>query len=386
MAALRFLPITAVAVLLSLPAHAFAPGELVRATRSEMMLFQGKDFSSTAKGQEFQVIQHDAGRGLVYVPFVKPDGGVVVVSLPPDTLEAMPRDGWQDLTTGLEAFRLGQTDAARQYIARAAQDEKTKALAAAIAPRVQAAIQSRSAQALQVLRDTAAQLETVGHQSYALAIDEGTDRLGGPTAPPSKVNRDELKKRVAISARAVARTRQAVAMRCLYNADQEIKTGLEAEPARPELKAFQARVQKDLEEAQGKYADADKMRRFPKGTVHALTALDMGLKICVDLPQLNALKKEMSEAFEEKTSPPVTAEFMTAAGGGDSKVLAEGHSLYTNRCTQCHDLEMITSRDAAGWQRIVGGMARRAGINGDQQQRILDYIAAAKKVVDKMPE
>src|SRR5262249_10901926 len=142
----------------------------------------------------------------------------------------------------------------------------------------------------------------------------------------------------------------------------------------------------DLEEATGKYEDADKMRRFPKGTPHALTALDMGLHICVDLPQLNALKKEMAGAFEEKTSPPVTAALMTAAAAGDAKASGEGHSLYTNRCTECHDLELITSRDVSGWQRMVGSMARRAGVNAEQQQRIIDYITAAKKVVDKMPE
>jgi hypothetical protein len=127
-----------------------------------------------------------------------------------------------------------------------------------------------------VLRETAVQLETLGHQSLALALEEGTDRLGGPAAPPSKANREALKKKVAISTRAVARTRPAVALRCLSNAEQEIRIGLEAEPGRPELKALQTRVQKDLEEAEKKVADADRMRKAHKGMPHALTALDMG--------------------------------------------------------------------------------------------------------------
>jgi len=384
--ATRFLPTAALTLLLALPAGAFVPGELVRATRSEMLQFQGKDFLASAKGQEFSVLQHDAVRGLVFVPFVKPDGSMVAVTVPPDTLEAVPRDGWLDLLAGLEAFRAGQADAARQFIARAAQDEKYKALAAALAPRLQAALATRSATALLTLRETSAHLEKLGHQSLALALDEGTDRLGGPSAPPSKVNRDDLKKRVATSTRAVARTRQAVAMRCLINAEQEIRTGLEAEPARPELKAFQVRVQKDLEEASKKVADADRMRRVTKGTPHALTALDMGLKLCVDHPQLIALKKEMSSAFEEKTAPPVTAAFLTAAGGGDPKILADGHSLYTNRCTECHELELIDSRTVSGWQKTIAGMARRAGVNADQQARMLEYITAAQKVVQKQPE
>ena len=144
-------------------------------------------------------------------------------------------------------------------------------------------------------------------------------------------------------------------------------------------------MQKDLEEANQKCADADRMRKLPKGAPHALTALEMGLKICVDLPALLALKKDMAGAFEEKTAPPVTAAFLTAAGGGNPTTLAEGHMLYTNRCTECHDLELLDSRTVASWQKAVSGMAKRAGVNADQQQRIIDYIAAAQKVVEKSP-
>lgn len=382
---MRLLPLTTLLLLVTWPAAAFVPGELVRTKRGEMMQFQGKDFVSSAKGQEFPVLQ-DAGRGVVFLPFVKPDGSMVAVTLPADVLEAVPRDGWLDLLSGLEAFRNGRGDEARQFVARAAQDEKYRALATALAPRLQAALTSKSPTALQTLRETAVQLDKLGHQSLALFLDEGTDRLGGPTAPPSKVDREDLKKRVATSTRAVARARQAVALRCLANADQEIRTGLEAEPNRPELKALQVHVQKDLDEAKQKTADADRMRKINKGMPHALTALDMGLKICVDLPELNALKKEMASAFEEKTAPPVNAAFLTAAGAGDEKILAEGHSLYTNRCTECHDLELLDSRTVSGWERTVAGMSRRAGLNAAQQARIIEYITAAQKVVAKQPE
>jgi hypothetical protein len=381
----RFLPTAALLLLLALSAGAFAPGDTVRVTRGGMLQFQGKDLVGSAKGQEFVVLQQDATRGLVFVPFVKADGTMVAVTIPPDSLEALPRDGWGELLAGVEAFRDGRVDAARQFIARAAQDEKWRALATALAQRIQAAATTRSVSALQTLRETAVQLEKLGHQSLALALDEGTDRLGGATAPLSKANRDDLKKRVATSTRAVARARQAIAMRCLNNAAQEIAAGLEAEPGRPELKVFQPRVQKDLEEATQKYTDADRMRRAFKGTPHALTALDMGLKICVDHPQLLALKKEMSSAFEERTSPPVNASFLAAAGGGDAQALAEGHGLYTNRCTECHDLELVDSRTVSSWQKTIASMSRRAGVNADQQARILDYITAAIKVVEKMP-
>ncbi len=379
------LPASALLLALAASAAAFVPGDLVRVTRGEMLQFQGKDFVGSAKGQEFPVLQHDAARGLVFVPFVKPDGAIFAVTLPPDAVEALPPDGWRDLLAGCEAFRDGRADAARQLIARAAQDEKWKALATALAPRLLAATTTRSTVALQNLRETAVQLEKLGHQSLALAVDEGADRLGGPTAPPSKVDRDDLKKRVATSTRAVARTRQAIALRCLTNADEEIRAGLAAEPARPELKAFEPKVQKDLEEATRKAADAQRMSRLTRGTPHALTALDMGLKISVDHPKLIALKKELASAFEERTSPPVTPAFLTAAGGGDAAMLAQGHALYTNRCTECHDLELVDSRTVSSWQRTIASMARRAGVNAEQQARMLDYITAAIKVVEKMP-
>jgi hypothetical protein len=128
------------------------------------------------------------------------------------------------------------------------------------------------------------------------------------------------------------------------------------------------------------------MRKISKGTPHALTALEMGLKLCADSPQLLALKKDMAGAFEERTAPPVTPSFLTAAGGGDAQALAAGHSLYTNRCTECHDLELIDSRSMSSWEKMVGNMSRRAGIDNAQQAQILAYITAAQKVVESKPQ
>jgi hypothetical protein len=370
----------------AIAAAVFAPGELVRATRGEMLQLDGKNFVGAAKGQEFPVLQQDVARGLVVVPFYKKDGAPVAVTLPADAVEAAPHDGWADLLASLEAFRDQRYDVSRQLLARSAQDEKYRALAAALAPRLQGGIASRNASSLTTLRETAAQLEKIGHPCLALALDEGIDRLGGSTAPATKLNRAELSQRVATSTRALARTRQAIAMRCLFNADEEIRAGLEAEPNRPELKTFQAKVKKDLDEAAERCADADRMRRIFKGMPHALTALEMGLKLCADDPQLLALKKEMSGAFEESTAPPVTPAFLAAAGGGDAQELADGHSLYTNRCTQCHDLELIDSRTVSSWEKMVGNMSGRAGLDDAQRARILAYITAAQKVVAAKPE
>ena len=396
-------PVFALALLLGfdaplLAAASFARGETVRLIRSEMLLFKGENFLGAPKGQEFPVLQHDAGKRLVYVAFFKADGTLIAVTLPADALEASPPDGWRDLLRGVESFRDQRFDEARQLLARAAQDPQQKALAATIAARANAAAtmaaQARGGSgrpafisALQGLRDTAEQLSKLGQLCLALPLDEGGDRLaaGLEGAPASKLDRDDLTKRVTISSRAVPRARQAVALHRLNEAAKIIAEGLQAEPARPELKALQGPVQKDLDEATSRYQDADKMRHFNKGEVHALTAIEHGLKLCADHPQLIALKKEMSSAFEERTSPPVTPAFLAAAKvSTPASALTEGHKLYTTRCTECHDLELIDSRGMSGWQKAVAGMSRRANLNDAQQARILDYLAAAQNSVAAM--
>jgi hypothetical protein len=109
----------------------------------------------------------------------------------------------------------------------------------------------------------------------------------------------------------------------------------------------------------------------------------MGLKLCADNPKLLALKKEMQSSFEERTAPRVTPAFLKAAGPEVSaKAMEEGRKLYTNRCTECHDLELLDSRTVSAWRDIVGTMARRAKIDGSEQGRIVAYLAAAQRGLD----
>jgi mono/diheme cytochrome c family protein len=286
----------------------------------------------------------------------------------------------------LQAFRDGRYEAARQLLARAGQDVAHRPLATSLASRIQGALNAAAAAnrpalatTLQGLRDAALQLTRLGHASLALWLDEGVDRLGGAGAPPTRLERDDLAGRVATAQRALLRGRQAAAMRRMMEASRLLAEGLEAEPNRPDLKALQAPVAKELADAEESLADAVRMRRFTGGAVHVLTAIERGLKACADHPQLRALKKEMEAAFEERTAPPVTSAFLAAAKvSTPAAALTEGHRLYTTRCTECHELELLDSRGIAGWQRVVGGMARRAGLTEAEQTRILDYLAAAQ--------
>jgi hypothetical protein len=264
------------------------------------------------------------------------------------------------------------------------------ALAASAAARASAAPAAKQAFAntLQILRDTASQLAKAGRIDLALPLDEVIDKLGGASAPPSRIDRAELSKRTAAASRTISRVRQTIALRRLFAAAKLLDTALAGDPGNAALKAFQARVRKETERA-GEHLENAQRLRFAgqKGVVHALSSLDDGLRLCADHPELLALKKEMLSAFESRTSPQVTPAFLSAAGSSASarEPLAAGRELYTTRCTECHDLEMLDSRSFGGWERIVGSMSRRAGLSAPEQARILDYLAAAVQAVERMP-
>ena len=380
-------------------ARALVVGDPVRVTRSEMLLFQGKNLAGAAKGQEFTLLKHDAAKKQVFVSFMKDDGTLVAATLPDEAVEPGVVRATSVLVRGVEAFRDQRYDEAKRLLTRAALDKQHAALAGALFTRVNGAFGSASlartspaakqaaTTTLQTLRDTAEGLAKAGMTRIALALDEGTDRLGaqvpGLTVPATKVDRADLTKRAAISQRETMLARQSFALKQLVAASKHVAAGLEAEPAHDELKAMQPLVQKDLEEADTLCKTAKKMQRQPNGAVHALSAIDDGLKLCTDHTDLRELRKTLAAAFEEKTSPQVTPAFVSIAKAGTSApMLEEGRKLYTVRCTECHDLEMLDGRTLTSLSGMVGSMSRRAGLSDAEKTRILDYIAAAKTVVD----
>ena len=395
---------------LALAAHCSAAGltrgDMVKLKRGETLMLNGKKFQQAAKGQEFTVVKTDLAN--VFVAYTNGDGSVVAPSLPAENVEAITPDGWADIMAGADAFREQRWDDARRLFTRAGADAQQKPLAAALLPRVQGALTAgnlyrslaadpaRAATAqkgflttLQTLRDTAAQLNTTGRIALAVAIDDGTEKLaaavlGANTAgiPAAKIDKATLGARAATAQRTVARARQSIGQHKLIEATALIDEGLKAEPGRLELVAFQAKVKKDMEEADYLYKTADSMRtRGAKGVIHALSALEDGLRLCSDHTGLRDLRKQMQAQYEERTSPLVNAAFMAKAKGGSDKALNDGRELYVNRCTECHDLEMLDSRSFSGWEKTVGGMARRAGLDGGEQSKIMAYIAAALNVV-----
>ena len=395
---------------LALTAQCFAAGltrgDVVKLKRGETLMLNGKKFQQASKGQEFTVVKTDLTN--VFVAYMKDDGTLVAPSIPTENVDPITPDGWTDIMASADALREQRWDDARRLLTRASADAQQKQLAAALLARIQGALTAgnmvrslagdpaRAATAqksflttLQTLRDTAAQLQGAGRISLAVAVDDGTDRLAAAVlganlagVPATKIDRATLEPRATAAQRSVARARQSIGQHKLFEATALIGEGLKAEPGRFELIAFQTKVKKDMEEADYLHKTAESMRsRGPKGVIHALSALEDGLRLCSDHAGLRELRKAMQAQYEERTSPPVDASFMAKAKGGSDKALNEGRELYVNRCTECHDLEMLDSRGFSGWEKTVGGMARRAGLDGGEQSKIMAYIAAALNVV-----
>ena len=94
----------------------------------------------------------------------------------------------------------------------------------------------------------------------------------------------------------------------------------------------------------------------------------------------------MESQVEERTSPPVTPALLTAAKSrAPLAPLQEGRQLYTARCTECHDLELLDSRSPTGWEKAVASMAGRAHLSDAQQARIVEYLAVAWQSLDSAP-
>jgi hypothetical protein len=417
----------AILVGLAFPAShvfAFSPGDLLRTTKKETLHFLGEPFLAAPKGQEFILLEHAPAQKTVSLAFIQKEGGLIAVTLPDSSVEAVPLEGWGSLLRGVQLFHDLRFEDAKKLLVQGASDAavrplanrliaSTDALFQAAVPVHQILAQSRSGAgaspeairprlepaqtafvgAMRKMHELVAELDKQGQTSLAFFLDEGSQRLAlrlipqgfpanGAEIPQPPYSRPDLAARASKSAFSAVRCRQAVAVRRMVEAAQYVEEGLKVEPARPDLLKMQGKIQEDIRDAEGRADAAEENRKRNLG--QALLALERGLKYCADHPRLVKLREDMSGVLEQKTSPKVTPEFMAAAGASsNAKALEEGHRLYTTRCSQCHELEMLDSRSLSGWKNEVAGMAGRAKINAAQQSSILEYIAAALVAIKK---
>lgn len=56
------------------------------------------------------------------------------------------------------------------------------------------------------------------------------------------------------------------------------------------------------------------------------------------------------------------------------ETVAGGYELYTNKCGRCHKLKTVDNYSREDWNGILPRMAKKAGLEGDQEQTIDAYI------------
>jgi hypothetical protein len=56
--------------------------------------------------------------------------------------------------------------------------------------------------------------------------------------------------------------------------------------------------------------------------------------------------------------------------------LERGRSLYSKRCSSCHELFEPARYTGPGWQKELVEMRDRAGLKGDEERLILQYLSA----------
>jgi len=80
------------------------------------------------------------------------------------------------------------------------------------------------------------------------------------------------------------------------------------------------------------------------------------------------------------SAPPVTASFIRAGlrEGTDARTLAQGRSLFLNRCIQCHALPEVARFDSPRLTAIVGTMSGRANMNAEQHEALLKYLLTVR--------
>jgi mono/diheme cytochrome c family protein len=81
-------------------------------------------------------------------------------------------------------------------------------------------------------------------------------------------------------------------------------------------------------------------------------------------------------------APPVSPSFIRAGvrQDADERALAQGRTLFLNRCIQCHALPEVVRFDAPRLTAIVAKMSSRASLSPKQHEAVLKYLLTARSL------
>jgi mono/diheme cytochrome c family protein len=79
-------------------------------------------------------------------------------------------------------------------------------------------------------------------------------------------------------------------------------------------------------------------------------------------------------------APSVSPAFIRAGAreNADERTLAQGRTLFLNRCIQCHALPEVARFDASELTTIVAKMSGRANLSPKQHEAVLKYLLTAR--------
>jgi len=79
-------------------------------------------------------------------------------------------------------------------------------------------------------------------------------------------------------------------------------------------------------------------------------------------------------------APPVSPAFIRAGArqNADEHALAQGRTLFLNRCSQCHALPEVARFNASRLTAIVAKMSDRANLSPKQHEAVLKYLLTAR--------
>lgn len=65
------------------------------------------------------------------------------------------------------------------------------------------------------------------------------------------------------------------------------------------------------------------------------------------------------------------------------QTLANGYSIYTGACTDCHRAKNIYSRDETLWEKIIEKMSKKAKLTSIQKDELTKYVMSIKATQPK---
>ncbi|MDX1681260.1 MAG: cytochrome c [Akkermansiaceae bacterium] len=78
---------------------------------------------------------------------------------------------------------------------------------------------------------------------------------------------------------------------------------------------------------------------------------------------------------------PVPTDEMARLSGRDLTQLQQGYVIYQKQCQQCHPEPLLPHEVSEGdWHIVVPGMAWNAGINHEEEEAVLQYLLAARRM------